>query len=323
MRESLFHRGCQSKNSPYNTKDRENCRIASDGVQITIWYISSVDANICCSNCSRDFNLIKALEIGMISQTISLFRYLMLGILNLRLFVLVLILTIAALLLSRFITELAIINSEQIGVAVLADFLRYSFVFLALLLVTTSVADDFEFKQFERLLTMPISRWQYIAAQFLSIASIAIILVLPGFLVISITSSIDVALYWSAALWLEILLVGLVGLLAILSLEKIPQAVFFSIAVYLLAKLSGLISQMLAESVYLSDGSVGSRFAEMVFTGILYLIPRLDAFAQNNVFFTPYGFSELLLNQLGTVSIYSLFLLAVCLIDFYRKEFNL
>ena len=259
----------------------------------------------------------------MIRQTISLFRYLMLGILNLRLIVLVSILVITAVLLSSFVAELAIINSRQIAAAVLADMLRYSFVFLALLLVTTNVADDFEFKQFERLLTMPVARWQYIAAQFLTIASIAFILTLPVLLVVAIASSIEIALYWSAALWLEILLVGLVGLLAILSLEKIPQAVFFSVAVYLLAKLSGLISQMLSESVYISDGGAANRFAEFVFSGILHIIPRLEAFAQNDVFFESQGLVNMLLSQLGTVSLYSMFLLAVCLIDFYRKEFNL
>ncbi len=259
----------------------------------------------------------------MIRQTISLFRYLMLGIVNLRLFVLISILVVTAVLLSGFITELAIINSRNIATAMLADFLRYCFVFLALLLVVTNVAEDFEFRQFERLLTMPVSRWQYIAAQFLTIASIAFILVLPVLLVIALADSIEVALYWSAALWLEILLVGLVGLLAILSLEKIPQAVFFSVAVYLLAKLSGLIGQMLAESVYLSDGAATNRFAELVFSGILHIIPRLEAFAQNDVFFEPHGLSAMLLTQLSTVSVYSLFLIAVCMIDFYRKEFNL
>ena len=259
----------------------------------------------------------------MIGQTISLFRFLLLGILNLRLLVLVSILLVVSVLLSSFITELAIINSRQIATAVLADFLRYSLVFLALLLVVTNVAEDFEFKQFERLLTMPMSRWQYIAAQFLVIASIAAVLVLPVLIILVLLSSLELALYWSAALWLEMLLVGLIGLLAILSLEKIPQAVFFSLAVYLLAKLSGLISQMLSESVDLSDGGLANRVSEFIVSGILHLIPRLDAFAQNNVFFESFGLSEILLNQLGTVSLYSAFLLAVCLIDFYRKEFNL
>ncbi len=259
----------------------------------------------------------------MIGQTISLFRFLLLGILNLRLVVLVSILLLVSVLLSSFIAELAIINSDRIAIAVLADFLRYCLVFLALLLVITNVAGDFEFKQFERLLTMPVARWQYIAAQLMVVASIAAMLVLPVFVILTLMSSLELALYWSVALWLEILLVGLLGLLAILSLEKIPQAVFFSLAVYFLAKLSGLISQMLSESVNLSDGGLANRFSELIFNGILHVIPRIEAFAQNNVFFEPSGLSEILLNQLGTVSLYSLFLLAVCLIDFYRKEFNL
>ena len=258
----------------------------------------------------------------MIGQTISLFRFLLLGTLNLRLLLLVLILVIAAALFSSFITELAIINSHQIAVALLADMLRYSLVFLALLLITTSVAQDFESRQFERLLTMPISRWQYIAAQFMAIASIAFVLVLPVMLVVWMAASLDVALYWAAALWLEILLISLVSLVAILALEKIPQAVFFTLAVYLLAKLSGLITQMLAQSVELSDGAATNRFADLIFNGILHLIPRLEAFAQNDVFFESRGLSALLLTQLATVSLYSLFLLAVSLIDFYRKEFN-
>ena len=259
----------------------------------------------------------------MIGQTISLFRFLLLGILNLRLVVLVSILLLVSVLLSSFIAELAIINSRQIATAVLADFLRYSLVFLALLLVITNVAEDFEFKQFERLLTMPVSRWQYIAAQFMVVASIATVLVSPVLIILALLASPELALYWSAALWLEMLLVGLLGLLAILSLEKIPQAVFFSLAVYMLAKLSGLISQMLSESVDLSDGGLANRVSELIFSGILHVIPRLEAFAQNNVFFESSGLSEILLNQLGTVSLYSAFLLAVCLIDFYRKEFNL
>jgi len=190
-------------------------------------------------------------------------------------------------------------------------------------LITTSVAQDFEFKQFERLLTMPISRWQYIAAQFLAIASISSILVLPVLPVVSLAAGFDIAIYWTLALWLEVLLVGMLGLVAILALEKIPQAVFFSLAVYLLAKLSGLISQMLAESVKLSDGAAANRFADMVFNGILHLIPRLEAFAQNDVFFESQELSAILSAQLGTVTLYTLFLLAVCLIDFYRKEFNI
>jgi ABC-type transport system involved in multi-copper enzyme maturation permease subunit len=260
----------------------------------------------------------------MAGQTISLFRYLLLGVVNRRLAILVLILFVVAALIASYVSELAIINSANISAALLGDFLRYSLVFLALLLVTSNVAEDYESKQFERLLTMPLSRWQYIAAQVLVILVIAAVLSLPVIVIVSFFSSIEIAIYWAVALWLEISLVSLIGLLGILSLERIPQAVIFSLAIYLLAKFSGVISQMLLESVKLSDGSASNHFAERLFNAVLYVMPGSQAFAQNNIFFEPmllpYG---LLSDQLLTVMVYSAFLIVVCLIDFYRKEFNL
>jgi len=247
----------------------------------------------------------------------------MLGILSRRLLVLVLVLVVLTMLVGSFFSELAIINGKAIVVALVADFLRYSLGLFALLVITTSVAEDYEFKQFERLLTMPLSRWQYIVAQVLVIASLCLLLVLPVLLVISLYSDWQVGLYWTSALWLEIFLLGLLGLLAILSLEKIPLAVCFSLAVYLLAKLSGLISQMLAESVRLSEGSLGSRFVEFIFGAILYLVPDLETFAENDVFFGNVDLIETISVQFSSAVIYALFLIAVCMVDFYRKEFNL
>jgi hypothetical protein len=259
----------------------------------------------------------------MRSQTISLFRFLMLGILSKRLLVLVAIMMLMAVLGGSFINELAIINGAAIQAAFVADFLRYSLALLALLMIASNVAEDYEFRQFERLLTMPLARWQYIVAQAMVIACLCLLLTLPVALLISLYGNAEVGLYWAAALWLELFLLGILGLLAILSLEKIPQAVIFSLAIYLLAKFSNLINLMLTESVKLSEGSVTSRVIEFIFSAILYVIPDHKAFAENDVFFVSHDLIAMLGNQLATVSIYALFLLAVCLIDFYRKEFNL
>ncbi len=259
----------------------------------------------------------------MSAQTISLFRFLMLGILSRRLLLSTLLLAVLAMLVGNFLSELAIIDGRAIVVALVADFLRYSLAIFTLLVVTTSVAQDYEFKQFERLLTMPLSRWQYIAAQVMVIASLCLFLVLPVLLVISLYGGWAVGLYWAAALWLEIFFLAALGLLAILSLEKIPLAVCFSLAVYLLAKLSGLIALMLEESVRLSDGSLVSRFTDMIFSAILYLLPGLDSFASNDVFFGGVDLLNSLWLQFSSIAVYTSFLIAVCLIDFYRKEFNL
>ena len=247
----------------------------------------------------------------------------MLGILNRRLFALLGVLLLVAILIGSFIGEVAIINSHSIATALLADFLRYSLALLLLLVVVTSVTDDYQSSQFERLLTMPLARWQYVAAQSLLVLSVAFLLVLPVALLLSLYDGPASGLYWATALWLELWLLGQLGLLAAISLERVPLAVFFALALYLLAKLSGLISLMLIESVRLSEGGAASVAADWVFRVILYVIPGLDAFADSDVFFGGQDLVANLFAQLTSVLVYVGFLLAVCLLDFYRKEFDL
>ena len=258
----------------------------------------------------------------MFVQTISLFRYLILGIISRRLIVLLAVLYASGILLSSFIGELAMTNSQPIATAFLADFMRYSLVVLNLLLITTNVSDDFEYRQFERLLTMPVSRWQFIAAEMLVILVVSFILVLPLFVVLGFIADVSISAYWAIAVWLELVLIAALGLFAILSLEKIPHAVFFTLAIYLLSKLSGLIGLMLSESVRLSEGGLSDRFVEGFFSIILYLLPGLQSFAQNNVYFEEISISATLATQLQSVVSYILLVVFACLLDFYRKEFN-
>ncbi len=259
----------------------------------------------------------------MTVQTIALFRYLMLGILSHRFVVLVAVLILVAVLAASFLAELAIINGQAIVAAFVADFMRYTLALFLLLMIANSVADDYEYRQFERLLTMPLARWQYIAAQVMVITSLSAMLALPAALLAWFYGTADAALYWFAALWLEFFLLGLLGLLAILSLEKIPQAVFFALSIYLLAKLSGLISLMVVESVKMAEGSFTSRAVEFIVNTILYVVPGTEAFAENDIFFGLEAPLGVLGDQLLATVVYSLFILLVSLVDFYRKEFNI
>ncbi len=280
-------------------------------------------ARICWPYCNSNLTFNKVLENRMSAQTIALFRYLWLGIVGRRLLALLAILLLVAVLGGSFVGELAIINGNAIVGAFIADFLRYSLGLLTLLIIAASVAEDYSSRQFERLLTMPLARWQYIAAQVLVIACLCGLLVLPVAILVPIYSGPALGFYWAVSLWLELFLLGLLGLLAILSLEKIPQAVFFALAVYALAKLSGLILLMLDEAVRLSEGGAASRAVEFIFGAILYVLPGREAFAQNDVFFESIDLAAALSGQLLSVSVYAAFLVAVSLVDFYRKEFNL
>ena len=60
-----------------------------------------------------------------------------------------------------------------------------------------------------------------------------------------------------------------------------------------------------------------------MFNAILYFVPGSDTFAESDVFFGEANLLATLGEQSFSVLVYSLFLLAICLVDFYRKEFNL
>ncbi|MFT5504152.1 MAG: hypothetical protein ACI845_002028 [Gammaproteobacteria bacterium] len=269
------------------------------------------------------FNLDQNKPAPVTRQTITLFRYLMLSIINRRLFVALFAIVLIAIFGNLFVQQLALIDGTNIGSALQAELLRYSLIFLMLLTIVSSIAEDYEAKQFERLLSMPLSRWQYIAAQFLVIVSLSAILLVAVIVSMSLTSQLELAVYWGLALWFELVMVGSIALLAGLSLEKVPAAVMLTISLYLLSRLAPLIDQMLTQSAEFSDGSLSSLFAEKLFNVITFILPGEGAFAVNNVFFKSVDIYSALMKQWQFSLIYSFFIISVVMIDFYRKEFNL
>ena len=258
----------------------------------------------------------------MFSQTIALFRYQLLGIMNARILILLGVVFLVASLGGQFVSELAIINSQTIALAAMADFLRYSLILLLIISLAHQVSQDYELSQFERLLAMPITRAQYVLAQFLVLVCVALVLMLPVFILLAVLGDTQSALYWSTAILLEMLLVGQFTLLAIISLEKLPVAVVFTLAIYLLSRSAPVIDLILSQSSSFYDEERGFQLTYAVFSWIRYLLPDLNAFAQNNMLFDLTSMAAILGQQLMTVIIYSLFIQFVILLDFYRKEFN-
>ncbi|MCP4075746.1 MAG: hypothetical protein GY744_06150 [Gammaproteobacteria bacterium] len=258
----------------------------------------------------------------MIGQTIALFRYQLLGIINTRISILLCLIFTVAFIGSQFIAELAILNSDAIALASMADFLRYSLVIFLVISLSFQVSQDYESGQFERLLVMPLTRVQYVIAQFIVLLVLAFVLILPLFLLVMLFSDFSVALYWAAATFLELLLVGQFALLAIISLEKLPLSVIFTIAIYLLSKSTSLIQLVLSRSTPFYDEESGFQFVLFVFTTISYVLPDASYFAQNNIFFGSASYVELLTGQFVSVVLYSAFIQSILLVDFYRKEFN-
>jgi len=256
----------------------------------------------------------------LIRQTIALFLYQLRGIVNSRIIIAVLAILAIAFVGGRFVAELAIINSEAIALAAMADFVRYSLITVLIISVCYQISQDYELHQFERLLAMPVTRLQYVLAQLLVLLTLALLLSVTVFLLLLAVSGLSSAFYWSNALFLEMILVGQFSMLAIISLEKLPVAVVFTLAIYLLAKAAPLIELVLSQSTVYYGQEAGFQFSSFIFSVIQYVLPDSQAFAQNNALLG--GEEGLLIQQLVAVIIYVAFIQFVILLDFYRKEFN-
>jgi len=256
----------------------------------------------------------------MVAQTIALFRFQLIGIVSRRLMISLLVLLLIAFLGGRFLAGLALVNGEAVALAAQADFLRHCLVLLLVVSLTAQVARDYDSGQLERMLAMPLARWQYLLSLFSVMVLLALLLAVVALLPL-LPFEPGKAWYWGAAVFLELLLAGQMALLAILSLERLPQAIPLALGLYLLARLGPVIDLALKHSANYYQEETGFRFGQQLFTLIRYLLPGDQAFASNNLLF---GDGAALLAALGQQSlqvlIYLLFLLAVMMADFYRKE---
>jgi len=255
------------------------------------------------------------------SQTIALIRYQLLGLVNLRLCLLLACFAGLGVLAGQFIGELALINSERIAQAAVADLMRYCVVILMLVLVNYQVAQDYELQFFDRLLAMPVDRYQYVLAQFCVIAVLSCLLVMPIALVLLLNNAGQSG-YWTLAVYIELLLVGQIATLVAVSLEKLVVALIASLAFYLFAKTLPLIQLALNQSAAFYPEEAGFHFSQWFYSAVQTIMPPMHAFAQNNLMFVSDGSIAALGRQLIVVLVYSLFVQAIVLADFYRKELN-
>lgn len=256
----------------------------------------------------------------MLSQTIALFRYQFLMVINRKNLFVVFAIYISAIGVSQFSAELAIINSNEVAVGVLADYLRYSLVLYLAISICHQIAQDYELGQFDRLLAMPIARWQYVLSQFLVVCAFAWVMCIPVFLMMTLNAEFSVAIYWTLAVYQELILVGLISMLATLSLEKLPISIIFTFAMYVLTKLVPLISYIFNQSSLYYEDDKEFQLGSSVISIMQFVLPDMTIFAQNNFLYGTVNYADPLRDQLISLLIYGAFMMFIILFDFYRKE---
>lgn len=259
----------------------------------------------------------------MFAQTIALFRYQLVGLVNRRLLFLLVVVAGLALLVGQFVGALALVEAGPIRAAMIGEFMRVALSIALVALLAVQVTQDYASGQFERMLAMPIHRAQYLLALFTLQAILSGLLAFAGAIVLIPFAPLEDALYWFLALWLELILLGQFVALSALTLERLAPVLMLTLALYLLARGAPFIELVLQRSAQFYEGESGFEWASELFSWIRLFLPGADAFANNDQLMGSDAPGVTLLGrQLLQVGLYSLFLEAVILADFYRKEFG-
>lgn len=216
----------------------------------------------------------------MLSQILTIARYTLIEALRNRLSWLILAVALIGIGLSGFLNELALTESRQIQVAVLAAFLRFSAVFLIATFVVTSMVREFNDKGLELLLALPLPRAAYLFGKLTGFAALALApALLFGLLTLFFTSPLNMAL-WTLSLLGELWIVAAFSMLCVLTFNQIMAALSAVMGFYVLAR-SITALQMIGNDA-LAAPSVSQQVIGFVVNALSSVLPHLDQFTRTD-----------------------------------------
>lgn len=219
---------------------------------------------------------------------------------------------------SGFLNALAITESRQIQLALLAAFLRFSAVFLIATFVVTSMVREFNDKGLELVLALPLPRVGYLFGKLAGFALLAVVpTVLFGLLTLLLTPPLQTAL-WMISLLCELWIVAAFSLLCVLTFNQIMTALSAVMAFYLLAR--SITALQLMGSSAQADHSVSQQVINAVINTISTLLPHLDQFTRTEWLVYHTGNWTNLLMLIVQSAIFLVLLSGASLFDLYRKN---
>lgn len=221
--------------------------------------------------------------------------------------------------LSGFLNALAITESAEIQVSLLAAFLRYAAVFLLATFIVTSMLREFNDKVLELMLAGALPRAAYFLGKFVGFAALSLIpAILFGALVCVFASPLQ-GLLWTASLVCELWLVSAFSLFCVLSFNQAMLALGAVMAFYLLARSIATLQLMGQHS--LGVETLSQRIINGMLDMLSALLPHLDEFGRTEWLVYGSGSWSLMPSLLTQTAVYLGLLLGAALFDLYRKDF--
>ena len=220
--------------------------------------------------------------------------------------------------LTQFLNQVAITETRQIQIALMAAPLRVAAVFILAVFVITSMVRESSDKVTELLLSLPVPRVSYFLGKFTGFASVAVIIALLCALpLIPFAKAVGLAA-WTTSLVCELLIVTAMSLFCVLSLAQVVSAFAAVSGFYLLSR--SMAAMQVIASAPLYEQTLTDRIVSAVVEFIALLLPSLDRMTQTTWLLEGVT-GNAIVAILGQTVIYLTLICSAAAFDLYRKNF--
>lgn len=221
--------------------------------------------------------------------------------------------------LAQFLNQVAIAESLQIQLALLAALLRVAAVFIVATFVITSMVREANDKVTELLLSQPVPRSTYFLAKFAGYAMVAAVLALGFALPLALFAPAPRVLTWAASLMCELMIVASVSLFCVVSLTQVLSAFAATAGFYLLSR-SMAAMQIIASASVANEHTLADSVITVVVNAIALILPGIDRMTRTDWLLGAAPGASEALALLGQSVLYVVLISSAALFDLHRKN---
>ena len=220
--------------------------------------------------------------------------------------------------LAAFLSHVALTESRELQLAVVAAVLRACAAFLVAAQVASSTLREINDKGLELMLSLPLARSTHYLGRLAGFvaagAALAVVFALP---LLAWAPAGAVAM-WAVSLACEAAVVAAAALFFAMTLAQLVPAITATAGLYLLARSIATIQAI--ASGPLAEPSLPSELARIAVDALALLLPRLDLATRTEwLLYGAPGFGAYA-SALGGLALYALILIAAGLVDFHRRS---
>ncbi len=225
---------------------------------------------------------------------------------------------LAALALGAFMSQVALTETREMQLAIVAPVLRACAVFLVVLHVASSTLREMNDKALELSLALPLARSTQYLGRLAGHAGAAVLVAVALALPLLAWAQPVALAAWAASLALEAALLAAVALFFAMSLGQLVPAIASSVGLYLLARILAAIQSIAGGTP--GETSLASNAARLALDALALLLPRLDAATRTDWLLYGPPSSAAFAAVAASLGVYALLVTAAGLFDFYRKQ---